>query len=172
MLRIFCYILIAVFLFTGKAEAFIRSEGLYSVHEGCSREEVERHLKGLVTAYLPYNPIIVDIGPREGKIIPYFAKTWSKSRIIAVDWCKEHPTTHVDFIYVDAGGFELHILNSAPQILKTAVVIWTKTLLSDYQELKAFLENQGFTLLNHLYEENSQGDAIFIKSYIYDALFK
>ena len=85
----------------------------------------------------------------------------------------------VDFIHVEADGMELQILNGFPSILKTAVAIWTKTHFAPsraeaarYAELRTFLENQGFSLLSHVYVEGADGDALFIKSYIYDALFR
>ena len=77
MLRNFASIFLALFVFVGTGvESAIHYEGLYAVAHDCSQENVELHLKGLITAYLPYNPVIVDIGSHERRISQYFAKTW------------------------------------------------------------------------------------------------
>ncbi len=80
---------------------------------------------------------------------------------------------------MDVEGFELQILQSCPEILKTVFVICTKTNFAKFREgttifplLKAFLESQGFEMLSHWYLEGLQGEAIFVKKYMYDALFR
>lgn len=99
--------------------------------------------------------------------------------VILDDWCKENHIDHIDCLHLDTEGFELQILKSSPDILKTVIVIHTKTNLTlfrqgttQYSELKEFLEQSGFTLLSHWYLEGLQGEATFIQTRIYDALFK
>lgn len=99
--------------------------------------------------------------------------------IILDDWCKEHHIDHIDFLHLDTEGFELQILKSSPEILKTVIVIHTKTNhtqfrkeTTQYRELRAFLEGCDFVLFSHWYLEGLQGEATFIQKKIYDAIFR
>ena len=94
------------------------------------------------------------------------------------EWCSENQIDHIDFLQLDAEGFELQILKSSPNILKTVITIHTKTNLSQfrkettqYGELRQFLEQQGFTLFSHWYLEGLQGEATCVQKRIYDAIF-
>jgi FkbM family methyltransferase len=94
-------------------------------------------------------------------------------------WCKEHQIDHVDALILDTEGFELQILKSSPEILQTVIIIHTKTNLTQFRklttsfpELKQFLDEKGFTLLSHWYLEGLQGEATFIQTRIFDALFR
>lgn len=91
--------------------------------------------------------------------------------VILDDWCRENRVDHVDFMWLDLEGVELQILQSSPKILDKVKVIYTETNfrefrlgMTQYAELRAFLENAGFTLFAHWYIENWQGDAIFINN--------
>lgn len=95
------------------------------------------------------------------------------------DWSKEQGIEHIDFLRLDAQGHEWKILQSAPNILKTVIVIITKTYMKPsipsilpYSILKKQLENAGFELLSHWYQEGKEGEATFIRKYMYDALFR
>lgn len=90
--------------------------------------------------------------------------------VILEDWCRENQVDHVDFLWLDLEGLELQILQSSPKILEKVKVIYTETNflefrrgMTQYTELRAFLENAGFMLLAHWYIENWQGNAIFVK---------
>jgi FkbM family methyltransferase len=90
--------------------------------------------------------------------------------VVLDDWCQENQIEAIDFMWLDLEGLELQILRSSPQILSTVKVIYTETNLrlsrmgmTRYQELKAFLEKSGFKLIAHWYQENLQGDAIFVR---------
>lgn len=95
------------------------------------------------------------------------------------EWCKQNSISHIEFLRLDAGGFEFQILRSSPEILKTVLVIVTKTYfhkprksISSYYILKRFLETNGFELLAHWYQEGQEGEATFVRKYMYDSLFR
>lgn len=99
--------------------------------------------------------------------------------VVLDDWCKHNGITHVDFLRLDAGGFEWQILQSSPEILKTVLVIVIKTHMSPpkrsilaYPFLKKLLESQEFELLSHWYQEGKEGEATFVRKYLYDSIFK
>lgn len=99
--------------------------------------------------------------------------------VVLDDWCKSHEIDHIDFLQLDVEGFELQILKSSPEILKTIPVIHTKTNLSQFRrettsfrQLWAFLEANEFTLLCHWYREGLQGEATFVQTKIYNAIFR
>lgn len=90
------------------------------------------------------------------------------------DWCIENHVDQIDFMWLDLEGLELQVLQSSPKILKTVKVIYTETNfkefrngMTQYKDLKAFLENSGFKMLAHWYLENIQGDAIFVREEIF-----
>lgn len=73
-------------------------------------------------------------------------------------------------MWLDLEGFELQFLKSSPHILKTVKVIYTETNffhfregMTQYNDLKTFLEAEGFTVVAHWYSEGMQGDAIFVR---------
>jgi 2-O-methyltransferase len=97
--------------------------------------------------------------------------------VVLDDWCKINQVEHIDFMWLDLEGMELQILQSSPEILKKLKVIYTETNflefrigMTQYKELKAFLENAGFKLLAHWYLESYQGDAIFVKNEIFNSV--
>ncbi|MBI2811927.1 MAG: FkbM family methyltransferase [Candidatus Melainabacteria bacterium] len=89
--------------------------------------------------------------------------------VILDDWCSMNSVDHIDFMWLDLEGMELQVLRSSPKILSSVKVIYTETNfqefrkgMTQYNELKTFLEKSGFKLLAHRYLENWQGNAIFI----------
>lgn len=100
------------------------------------------------------------------------------SCVVLDDWCHDQGITHVDFLRMDAGGMEWQIIQSSPRILKSVLVLLTKTYLSSDAEgiilfptLKSLLEAQGFTLLAHCYKGGKEGEAIFVRKHLYDSIF-
>ncbi len=95
------------------------------------------------------------------------------------DWCKNNQVDHFDFMWLDLEGMELQVVQSSPKILDKVKVIYTETNFrqfrvgtTQYPDLKAFLEKAGFRLLAHWYNENFQGNAIFVKKEIFDLGFE
>jgi len=90
------------------------------------------------------------------------------------DLCKTINLDHIDFMWLDMEGMELQVLSSSPNILKTVKVIYTETNfikfrigMTQYGDLKSYLESQGFVLLSHWYAQGFQGNAIFLKKELY-----
>lgn len=90
--------------------------------------------------------------------------------MILDDWCLQNSVDHIDFMWIDLEGMELQILKSSPKILKTVRVIFTETNfqefrngMTQYAELKQFLEANGFIMMCHWYREGLQGNAIFLR---------
>lgn len=90
--------------------------------------------------------------------------------VVLDEWCKQNGVDHIDFMWLDLEGLELPVLKSSPHILATVKVIFTETNfqefrvgMTQYNELKAFLERNRFKLIAHWYANNYQGNAIFIK---------
>ena len=99
--------------------------------------------------------------------------------VVLDDWCREHGIDHIDFLRLDAGGLEWLIVESSPHILKEVIVIVTKTYMNPshswippYPLLKKRLENEGFELLSHWYQEGNEGEATFVRKYMYDSIFR
>ena len=90
--------------------------------------------------------------------------------VVLDDWCRENNIDHIDFMWLDIEGLEMQVLKSSPKILEGIKVIYTETNfqkfrkdMTQYQDLKNFLEASGFNLLAHWYIPNWQGDAIFVR---------
>lgn len=94
------------------------------------------------------------------------------------DWCYSNGIDHIDFLRIDAGGFEWQICKSSPRILKTVSVIVIKTHVGRVEKpivksskLKELLKKQGFTLLSHWYKVGKTGEAVFVRKCMYDSIF-
>jgi FkbM family methyltransferase len=95
------------------------------------------------------------------------------------DWCARNKLEHIDFLRLDAGGFEIQILQHGRTALETALVVVTKTYWNEpsqgvisYPIVRLFLEMSGFELLSHWYEEGLRGEATFVRKVLYDSLFR
>lgn len=106
----------------------------------------------------------------EGMKIHYQGPKVMVDCVILDDWCKVNGVSKIDFMWLDLEGMELQVLKSSPDILKTVSVIYTETNfqefrigMTQYAALRSFLEKSGFHLLSHWYQENLQGNAIFVK---------
>jgi 2-O-methyltransferase len=99
--------------------------------------------------------------------------------VILDDWCRENSFDHIDFMWLDLEGLEFHVLQSSPRILDKVKIIYTETNflefrkgMTQFKDLKRFLEESGFRMLSHWYFEGLQGDAIFVKREIFNLGFK
>lgn len=95
------------------------------------------------------------------------------------DWCKEHHQTKIDFMWLDLEGAELQVLSNALRILSTVKAIYVETNfyefregMTQYADLKEFLEKNEFRLLAHSYHQGLQGNAIFVRSTLFDQIVK
>jgi FkbM family methyltransferase len=101
------------------------------------------------------------------------------SCVVLDDWCQVNDVDHIDFIWLDLEGLELQVLKSSPKILEKVKVIYTETNflefrkgMTQFKDLKTFLENSGFQLLSHWYAEGFQGNVIFVKKELFELGFK
>ncbi len=99
--------------------------------------------------------------------------------MILDDWCNEHQVKNIDLLRLELEGLELPVLRSSPNILKTVKVLYVKTFIhpfrismTEYGELKKFLEESNFVLLSHRYIPGIIGHAIFLSRELFDAYFK
>lgn len=113
--------------------------------------------------------------PSESMEINYQGPRIEVQCYVLDDWCKENAQGHIDFMWLDLEGYELQVLSSSPQILSTAKAIYVETNfyefrqgMTQYAELRAFLEDSGFKLLSHGYYLGYQGNAVFVKEELFD----
>ena len=106
----------------------------------------------------------------EGMKVHYQGPQITVDCVVLDDWCSNNGINKIDFMWLDLEGMELQMLTSSPNILKTVSVIYVETNfqefrigMTQYYSLKQFLEDSGFMLLSHWYQENLQGNAIFIR---------
>jgi FkbM family methyltransferase len=106
----------------------------------------------------------------EGMKIHYQGPIEAVDCVILDDWCLDNGVDKIDFMWLDLEGMELQVLKSSPKILKTVKCIYTETNfqefrlgMTQYAELRKFLEDSGFYMLSHWYQENLQGNALFIR---------
>ncbi len=90
--------------------------------------------------------------------------------VVLEDWCALNGVDHIDFMWLDLEGMELQVLKSSPKILESLKVLYTETNFLDfrkgmtqYNDLKHFLERSRFKLIAHWYAEGFQGNAVFVK---------
>jgi FkbM family methyltransferase len=95
------------------------------------------------------------------------------------EWCLRSGVVGIDFLRVDAGGYELQILASARRMLERALVVVTRTHrhrpragIVTFPVMRLFLEMSGFELLSHSYEEGREGEAVFVRQALYDSVFR
>jgi FkbM family methyltransferase len=88
-------------------------------------------------------------------------------------WAAEYGVNKIDFMWLDMQGFELNALKACPHILKTVKAILTEVEFVEayegqylYEEVKKWLESQGFELLAINFDPNNKpwfADALFVR---------
>ncbi len=99
--------------------------------------------------------------------------------VVLDDWCVENRIDHIDLLCLELEGYELQVLRKSPEILKTVKAICIKTIrhphregMTQYNELKKFLESSQFVLVSHWYKPEIEGHALFLSRELFDAYFK
>jgi len=89
----------------------------------------------------------------------------------ADEWAAEHNVTRIDFMWLDMEGAEIYMLKAAKNLLATTKVILTeinfrefRTGSTTFDELKSYLESQGFTLHKIWGSATWQATGMFVKS--------
>lgn len=85
-------------------------------------------------------------------------------------WAKENKIDHVDLMWLDMQGYELNALKACPELLKTVKVLLTEVEHVEayagqplFDEVKTWLEAQGFVLLARNYYIDWMEDALFVR---------
>ena len=93
-------------------------------------------------------------------------------------WAEKNNISHIDMLWLDMQGYELPAMKSSPNILKTVSVILTELEFCEayagqplYQEVRAWLEEQGFVLIagnfNFPKDRNQWfGDGMFVRKHL------
>jgi len=86
------------------------------------------------------------------------------------DWAEKYGVDHIDFMWLDMEGNELHVLKASRQILKLASAVYTEINFLEfrestpvYREFKEWLEGQGFEEVWKEGDGTWQGNALFVK---------
>jgi len=87
-------------------------------------------------------------------------------------WAAENNINHIDFMWLDMEGNELHALKSGLNILKTVTAIYTEINLQpfwqdcvQYEELKQWLAEQGFLEIWKDIIPDWHGNALFVNTH-------
>lgn len=91
--------------------------------------------------------------------------------IITIDeWAKENGVKSIDFMWLDMQGYELNALKAAPQIMKTVKAILTEVEFVEayegqylFDDVKTWLEEQGFVMIARNFYCNWFADALFVR---------
>lgn len=83
-----------------------------------------------------------------------FEKPIAVDMVTLDEWAKNRNINHVDILWLDMQGFELHTLMASKTILNTVKLIYTEVEFVEayegqylYKDVKAFLESKGFKLI-------------------------
>jgi len=86
-------------------------------------------------------------------------------------WAKDHAVDHIDFMWLDMQGYELHALKASPNILKTVKVILTEVEFVEAYEgqylsydIKDWLEKNGFVMIAQNISAGWYGDMLFVRN--------
>lgn len=101
-----------------------------------------------------------------------FAKTPVTVECVVLDeWAKANNVKSVDFMWLDMEGAELMALKASPKILKTVKAIYTEVNFQEfregncfYDEIKGWLEEQGFKEIWSQLNTSWQGNVLFVRS--------
>jgi FkbM family methyltransferase len=115
--------------------------------------------------------------PSESMKINYQGPRIEVPCFVLDDWCKDNNQRKIDFMWLDLEGYELQVLKSSPQILSTVKAMYVETNfyefrqgMTQYKDLRRFLEKNGFRLLSHGYYKGYQGNAIFVRADLFDEI--
>lgn len=140
---------------------------------------------GTITFYVcygaQYDPVYEGassvLPPSESMKINYQGPRIEVPCFVLDHWCKENNQSKIDFMWLDLEGYELQVLRSSPQILSTVKAMYVETNfyefrkgMTQYKDLRIFLEKNGFRLLAHGYYKGYQGNAIFIRADLFDKM--
>ena len=86
------------------------------------------------------------------------------------EWASANSISHIDFMWLDMQGYELTALMSGTNTLKKVKAIYTEIFLSElyegaplFNEVRAWLETQGFLLERQEMISWASGNALFVR---------
>jgi len=95
------------------------------------------------------------------------------------EFCERNELTRVHFLYLNCGGTELKVLQSAPHIVEDSIAVFIKTYhkpiregLSSFEEINQFMLDRGFELMTHYIYDKQIGDALYIKQKYLSAVYR
>lgn len=123
----------------------------------------------LLTLFLPYNPTIIS-NTRDPNVQKTCRFWWPKGDFYCDQDLPENPC---DLLWIESTG-DVNPLWQSSDRLQQASAIFTTTHFFDraYDNLKCFLETSGFTLIGHWYWENERGEALFVRSDLFQAAMR
>lgn len=89
------------------------------------------------------------------------------------EWAALNNVDHIDLMWLDMQGNEFNVLKAAPNMLKTAKVIFIKIAFTEtykniplYYEVRPWLESQGFKVISEetCGDAKAEGYALFIRA--------
>lgn len=89
-------------------------------------------------------------------------------------WAVEHEIDHIDFLWLDLQGHALTVLQAATQILSKTTIVYTEVEFIKaykdqalYDEVRTWLENNGFTMIAKDFTEQESwffGNILFVRN--------
>ena len=108
--------------------------------------------------------------PTESAMIHLLGPVEKVSCISLHDFCRDQQIEKIDMLWLSCEGSEMQVLEGAQTLLNTVSLIYARSQLYPnresitlFDELKSFMEKNGFILLSHFYLMNIHGDALFIR---------
>jgi len=84
-------------------------------------------------------------------------------------WAEEMGIDHVDFLWFDLQGMEPAV-KASPKIFSTVKVVYTEVNYTElykniplYNELRAWMEDQGFVVMKEVVHHSTFGDVLFVR---------
>jgi FkbM family methyltransferase len=104
----------------------------------------------------------------------YFNQTIEVQTITLDSWANQHKVDHVDLLWLDMQGYELHMLKASEKILPTVKAIHTEVSTKEtyndvplYKEYKSYLENKGFKVVVEAIPTGwDMGNVLFVRDAI------
>lgn len=96
------------------------------------------------------------------------------SCVSLLDFCKKENIQKIDVLWLSAEGNEKQILVGMHHLLSNVSLVYIRTQLFQsrlsmtlFQDLRKFMETNGFVLLSHFFLPNIHGDALFVKKELF-----
>lgn len=158
-------------------------EGVWSM----SKEPTLKNItEMMIKPLLPYNPIMIELEEDPRAMTEIFQSLYPKGNLIVLtfplnldDLCTKNAIEQVDAIRWDAKQVDASFFKLSSRIMRTAALLSIRTCdngkkgkNSKFINLQRRLEDKGFCLMSHYYKEGGEGESVFLKKEIYDAIYR